>query len=451
MMFTIMIPIKLRFILSLIFLLLVGGCTSVKTTSPTDPAITSGGGFPQGNDPYSPPSGGGMNTMTYHTVVKGDTLASIARRYGYSYQEIAQWNGIAPPYTIHPGQQLRISPVSSSPMMGAMGVSTTYPVMQSPPLKVESMDDEGSPLPFGTGETETASGELFHVVLPGESIYGIASRYNQNWQDVALWNSLDPPYHPLPLGRRLQVTPPPGWTGSRNMVATNNTMPPSYNYSPYSGVPPSTTRSMPPTSSSIPTSRLSGNEKTSQHVVQPGDTLYNIAKRYGRRIGEVAAWNGLSQPYTITVGQTLLIKPGSGKKIASATPSTVIGGNSSSGSGYHTVAAGDTLYNIAKRYGQTVAQVAALNNMPPPYTISLGQRLQVGKGGSGASTYQAYSTGNRSTVYPGGSRVHQVKAGETLYSIARLYGITSHELAVWNGINPPYNVFPGLKLRIVPH
>jgi LysM repeat protein len=441
MMFTIMIPIKLRFILSLIFLLLVGGCTSVKTTSPTDPVITGGGGFPRGNDPYSPPSGG-MNTMTYHTVAKGDTLASIARRYGYSYQEIAQWNGIAPPYTIHPGQQLRISPVASSPTMGAMGIPTTYPVTQPPSLKVESiMDDGGSSLPFSTGETETASGELFHVVLPGESIYGIASRYNQNWQDVALWNSLEPPYHPLPLGRRLQVTPPPGWAGSGNMVATNNTMPPSYSYSPYSGVPPSTTRSLPPP-------RSSGNEKTSQHVVQPGDTLYNIAKRYGRRIGEVAAWNGLSQPYTITVGQTLLIKPGSGKKIASATPSTVIGTQSSSG--YHTVAAGDTLYNIAKRYGQTVAQVAALNNIQPPYTISLGQRLQVGKGGSGASAYQAYNASNHSTGYAGGSRVHQVKAGETLYSIARLYGITSHELAVWNGISPPYNVFPGLKLRIVP-
>jgi LysM repeat protein len=162
----------------------------------------------------------------------------------------------------------------------------------------------------------------------------------------------------------------------------------------------------------------------------------------------VAAWNGLSQPYTITVGQTLLIKPGSGKKIASATPSAVIGTQSSSG--YHTVAAGDTLYNIAKRYGQTIAQVAALNNIQPPYTISLGQRLQVGKGGSGASAYQAYNASNHSTGYAGGSRVHQVKAGETLYSIARLYGITSHELAVWNGISPPYNVFPGLKLRIVP-
>ncbi len=415
----------------------------MKTTPSTDTVVTGGGGFPQGNDPYSQPSG--MNTMTYHTVVKGDTLASIARRYGYSYQEIAQWNGIAPPYTIHPGQQLRISPVTSSPMMGAMGMPTTYPVNQTPPLKMETIDDQGSSLPFSTNETETVPGESFHVVLPGESIYGIASRYKQNWQDVALWNSLEPPYHPLPLGRRLQVTPPPGWPMSGNMMATNTT--PLNSYNPYS-VPPATTRAMLPASSSIPTQRLSSNEKTSQHTVQPGDTLYNIAKRYGRRIAEVAAWNGLSEPYTITVGQTLLIKPGSGKKIASATtmPSTVIGSSSNS-SGYHTVAAGDTLYNIAKRYGQTVAQVAALNNMQAPYTISLGQRLQVGKGKSYSS---AYSADNRSTGYVSGSRVHQVKAGETLYSIARLYSITSHELALWNGINPPYNVFPGLKLRIVP-
>ncbi len=43
-----------------------------------------------------------------HTVLKGETLASIAKRYGYTETELARSNGIVPPYTILPGEILII-------------------------------------------------------------------------------------------------------------------------------------------------------------------------------------------------------------------------------------------------------------------------------------------------------------------------------------------------------
>lgn len=43
-----------------------------------------------------------------HVVRKGDTLSAIAWRYGLDYRSIAGWNGIPPPYLIHPGQRLRL-------------------------------------------------------------------------------------------------------------------------------------------------------------------------------------------------------------------------------------------------------------------------------------------------------------------------------------------------------
>ncbi len=46
----------------------------------------------------------------YHTVKRGDTLYSIAWTYGQDYRLIAQWNGLAPPYTIYPGRRIRIAP-----------------------------------------------------------------------------------------------------------------------------------------------------------------------------------------------------------------------------------------------------------------------------------------------------------------------------------------------------
>ena len=46
----------------------------------------------------------------YRTVVHGDTLYSIAWEAGRDYRELANWNRISPPYTIKPGQQLRVMP-----------------------------------------------------------------------------------------------------------------------------------------------------------------------------------------------------------------------------------------------------------------------------------------------------------------------------------------------------
>jgi len=46
----------------------------------------------------------------YRTVVRGDTLYSIAWESGRDYRELAKWNRILPPYLIKPGQQLRVIP-----------------------------------------------------------------------------------------------------------------------------------------------------------------------------------------------------------------------------------------------------------------------------------------------------------------------------------------------------
>ena len=51
----------------------------------------------------------------YRMVATGDTLYSIAWEAGRNYKELAAWNGIAPPYTIQPGQKLRLLPPGANP------------------------------------------------------------------------------------------------------------------------------------------------------------------------------------------------------------------------------------------------------------------------------------------------------------------------------------------------
>lgn len=46
--------------------------------------------------------------LTHHVVTKGDTLFSIAWRYGQDYKALARSNGIARPYTIYPGQVIHL-------------------------------------------------------------------------------------------------------------------------------------------------------------------------------------------------------------------------------------------------------------------------------------------------------------------------------------------------------
>ena len=60
-----------------------------------------------------------------HRVKRGDTLHSIAFEYGLSYQEIAAWNGIRPPYLIRTGRSLRLTPPARSVKGGAVVESRT--------------------------------------------------------------------------------------------------------------------------------------------------------------------------------------------------------------------------------------------------------------------------------------------------------------------------------------
>lgn len=77
---------------------LLAGCaqTTVVRTAPR--------GKPQTVRPATPPKPGATAV-----VRKGDTVYRIATRHGVSPLDLAMWNRIAPPYTIHPGQRLRLT------------------------------------------------------------------------------------------------------------------------------------------------------------------------------------------------------------------------------------------------------------------------------------------------------------------------------------------------------
>lgn len=103
------------------------------------------------------------------------------------------------------------------------------------------------------------------------------------------------------------------------------------------------------------------------HVVQRGETLSQIARRYGTSTTALAQANGIQNPNFIYAGQRLAI-PGAAGGAA--------GGTAASG-GVHVVRPGENLSAIALRYGTTVAALTQANRLANPNHIYVGQRLVV--------------------------------------------------------------------------
>ena len=166
------------------------------------------------------------------------------------------------------------------------------------------------------------------------------------------------------------------------------------------------------------------------YVVKAGDTLSGIASKYGTTYQTLAAYNNISNPNLIYVGQQIKI-PGNGTTTTNTTTNN---------SKTYTVKSGDTLSGIASKYGTTYQTLAAYNNISNPNLIYVGQQIKI----PGNGTTTTNTTTNNSKTYT-------VKSGDTLSGIASKYGTTWQKIYNDNksviGSNPNL-IKPGQVLTI---
>ena len=148
-------------------------------------------------------------------------------------------------------------------------------------------------------------------------------------------------------------------------------------------------------------------------VVRRGDTLYSIARENNTTVEELARVNNLREPYTIKIGQTLKLKsepapakPVETKKIEPAkktetkpatqkpvevkpAASKPVEQKPVAKSAPEktkdvrvplktiTVARGDTLYSLSRKYEIPVNDLAVMNNLSAPFVLSAGQKIRV--------------------------------------------------------------------------
>jgi murein DD-endopeptidase MepM/ murein hydrolase activator NlpD len=101
------------------------------------------------------------------------------------------------------------------------------------------------------------------------------------------------------------------------------------------------------------------------------------------------------------------------------------------GEAVHVVEPGETLGGIANRAGVSSEAIAKANGLEPPYMVRIGQKLTIPDGGAS-----------------GADEFYEVTSGETLNGIANRSGVSARALAAANGLEPPYVVRVGQKLRI---
>ena len=305
-------------------------------------------------------------TIRYR-VQSGDTLSTIASREGITVGDLRDWNGLTT-NRIFVGQELRLSADAR----------------------------------LATAVSDAPPPELFHTVARGETGSEIGERYHVRWSEIRSHNGLSS--DSLRVGQTLRI--PVTSESARSARAAR----------PSSGQ--QTTASTASASSS--SSGGSSGATPRRHTVRSGDTLSGIASRYGVSTGNLREWNSIRGD-TIRPGQRLRVE---GRPTREAT---------------YRVASGDTLSEIAIRFGVSQADLRRWNNLSGS-RIRSGQRLTmrvpVEQGSSDAGS------GDDLRVI-----TYRVRSGDTLSRIASANGVRVSDIMDWNEMSRD-TVYVGQRLTL---
>ena len=161
-----------------------------------------------------------------------------------------------------------------------------------------------------------------------------------------------------------------------------------------------------------PTVTVSGN----YYTIQPGDSWWSIANRFGMDMYQLAQLNGMSINNVIHPGQKIKVK-GTIKNGAKPVKNT----NTS----FYVVKPGDSWWSIAAKHGLSMYALASRN---------------------GKTIYSVIHPGDRLTVIGQTTRIYTVKSGDTLSAIANKLGTSVSSLASRNHISNPNLIFVGQRL-----
>ncbi len=152
------------------------------------------------------------------------------------------------------------------------------------------------------------------------------------------------------------------------------------------------------------------------HIVKRGETLGDLSKKYGVSVAAIISANNLSSAHLLKVGQHLLIPTSSDVTLQS-----------------YTVKEGDTLSELAQRFQANPGEIKKTNELANANYLQTGQKLNI-------PTEKGSLSGKWIT--------YVVKRGDTLWDIAKAFGVLLEKLMLWNDLGSRSSLQVGERLRI---
>lgn len=202
------------------------------------------------------------------------------------------------------------------------------------------------------------------------------------------------------------------------------------------------------------------------YVSRRGESLADIAQRFGISLAELKEVNELTGKDSAGRGQTLLVPIVAGIDVSDRQTVQAMASESQqpteekapekkpAQTKMHTVGKGDTLASIAKKYHLSVGDLQKWNSVKGG-KLKLGQKLQLDmptktevRGKQANKNVETAKTGKKDKAAKKGPQRHDVKKGDTLSSLAKQYSISEDRIRQANNLKVKPNLKPGMKLTI---
>ena len=325
-----------------------------------------------------------------YVVKPGDTLSTLAEKFGLKTVELAKANGFENPSSalIKVGQKLRI------PSAGAKGESLSRKRRLSGKKRVEEKGDIESVV-----RTVVEKRELTHTVKRGDTLAKIAHKYGVKIADIRRENSLKKG-SVIREGQKLKIV-----TQKRRKLV----------------------------------------ERYRKYKVANGDTLFTIARKNHLLLKDLMKSNDIGVTDLIRPGQILKIPLRKEALAKSEVPRrkknarTALAGDKKKigKKRIYKVRKGDSLWAIAKRNGLSVKELREMNGMKKGDVIHVGMSLKLEK--STPKSAKAKKIEKR----------YVVRSGDTLWKIAKRYGTTIGDIRRNNGLKKGATLRKGMKLTLL--
>lgn len=251
-----------------------------------------------------------VSNTGYYTVKGGDTLSRIAGQFNTTVNKLATLNDIHNVNRIYVGQRLLVRQPAEQQQQ------------QATPKRTEN---------------NTTTNSNTYTVKSGDTLSGIAGKFNTTYTQLAQLNHISNP-NVIHVGQVLTLHQTTAQNTTNHQESQQNKQ--------------------------VTTSA------NGTYTVKSGDTLSQIAARFNTTTSALASTNHISNPNLIEVGQQLRINN-------SASAQKTTSHHSNTNNGNYVVQSGDSLSKIAAYHGLNWRSIAAKNNIQSPYTIFVGQRLSL--------------------------------------------------------------------------